>query len=182
MLCCTAQYKNSIHSQSKHLQSTILSATQPCVRPTKHTSTPDQTRRNTKETTIVIYRKIPTVSMTSQTRTGKINTTILIAINIQSYQRLRRLIHKYSNRHCAQACTMTSQYPVKIHVVASCSILHNKITVPASNGKLTCLVQNQNKLTPFYYRLEIKPEPTDGETILTNYFLFSTKHHQLSEK
>ena len=79
--------------------------------------------------------------MSSQTRTGKINTTILIAINIQLYQRLRRLIHKYSNRHCAQACTMTSQYPVKIHVVASCSILHHKITVPASNGKLTCLLQ-----------------------------------------
>ena len=78
--------------------------------------------------------------MSSQTRTGKINTTILIAINIQSYQRLRRLIHKYSNRHCAQACTMTSQYPVKIHVVASCSILHHKITVPASNGEFTCLV------------------------------------------
>ena len=31
--------------------------------------------------------------MSSQTRTGKINTTILILINIQSYQRLRRLIH-----------------------------------------------------------------------------------------
>ena len=55
-----------------------------------------------KETTIFIYRKIPTVSMTSQTRTGKINTTNLILINIQSYQRLRRLIHKYSSRHCAQ--------------------------------------------------------------------------------
>ena len=79
--------------------------------------------------------------MTSQTRTGKTKTTNLILINIQSYQRLRRLIHKYSSRHCAQACTMTSQYPVKIHVVASCSILHNKITVPASNGKLTCLLQ-----------------------------------------
>ena len=34
----------------------------------------------------------------------------------------------------------------------------------------------------FYYRLEIKTGLTDGETILTNYFLFSTKHHQLSEK
>ena len=79
-----------------------------------------------KETKISTYRKIPTVSMSSQTRTGKTNTTILIAINIQSYQRLRRLIHKYSNRHCAQACTMTSQYPVKIHVVASCSVLHHK--------------------------------------------------------
>ena len=55
-----------------------------------------------KETTIFIYRKIPTVSMTSQTRTGKINTTNLILINMQSYQRLRRLIHKYSSRHCAQ--------------------------------------------------------------------------------
>ena len=93
-----------------------------------------------KETTIFIYRKIPTVSMTSQTRTGKINTTNLILINIQSYQRLRRLIHKYSSRHCAQACTMTSQYPVKIHVVASFSIFHHKTTVPASNGKLSCLL------------------------------------------
>ena len=35
---------------------------------------------------------------------------------------------------------MTSQYPVKIHVVASCSILHHKTTVAASNGKLTCLL------------------------------------------
>ena len=55
-----------------------------------------------KETIIFIYRKIPTVSMTSQTRTGKINTTNLTLINIQSYQRLRRLTHKYSSRHCAQ--------------------------------------------------------------------------------
>ena len=95
-----------------------------------------------KETTIYffIYRKIPTVSMPSQTRTGKINTTNLILINVQLYQKLRRFIHKYSSRHCAQACTMTSQYPVKIHIVASFSIFHNKITVPASNGKLTCLV------------------------------------------
>ena len=83
-----------------------------------------------KETTIVIYRKIPTVSMPSQTRTGKINTTILIVINIQSYQRLRRLIHKYSSQHCAQACTMTSQYPVKIHVVASFSIFPTKSLCP----------------------------------------------------
>ena len=119
--------------------------------------------------------------MTSQTRTGKINTTNLILINIQLYQRLRRLIHKYSSRHRAQACRMTSQYPVKIYVVASCSILHNKITVPASNGKLSCLLLKLKQTHSIYYRLEIKPEPTDGETILTNYFLFSTKHHQLSE-
>ena len=33
-----------------------------------------------KETTIFIYRKIPTVSMISQTRTGKINTTNPILI------------------------------------------------------------------------------------------------------
>ena len=127
MLCCTAQYKTQ--------------QIQPCGRRANHTSTPDQTRHNTKRNdNFFIYRKIPTVSMTSQTRTGKINTTNLILINIQLYQRLRRLIHKYSSRHCAQACTMTSQYPVKIHVVASCSILHNKITVPASNGKLSCLL------------------------------------------
>ena len=35
---------------------------------------------------------------------------------------------------------MTSQYPVKIHVVVSCSIFHHKTTVPASNGKLTSLL------------------------------------------
>ena len=40
---------------------------------------------------------------------------------------------------------MTSQCPVKIHVVASCSILHNKITEPASNGILTCLLQKQKQ-------------------------------------
>ena len=34
----------------------------------------------------------------------------------------------------------------------------------------------------FYYRLEIKTGLTDGETILTNHFLFSTKHHQLTKK
>ena len=50
---------------------------------------PGQKLVTQKETTIFIYRKIPTVSMTSQTRTGKINTTSLILINIQSYQRLR---------------------------------------------------------------------------------------------
>ena len=83
-----------------------------------------------KETTIVIYRKIPTVSTTSQTRTGKINTTNLIAINVQLYQKLRRFIHKYSSRHGAQACTMTSQYPVKIHVVASFSIFPTKSLCP----------------------------------------------------
>ena len=36
---------------------------------------------------------------------------------------------------------MTSQCPVKIHVVARCSILHNKIIEPASNNKLTRLLQ-----------------------------------------
>ena len=77
--------------------------------------------------------------MSSQTRTGKINTTILILINIQSYQRLRGPIHTVTDLYTTS--TMTSQCPVKIHVVASCSILHHKITVPASNGKLTCLLQ-----------------------------------------
>ena len=66
---------------------------------------------------------------------------------------------------------MTSQYPVKIHVVVSISIFHHKTTVLASNGKLTCLLLKLKQATPFYYRLEIKPGPTGGETILTNYFL-----------
>ena len=36
---------------------------------------------------------------------------------------------------------LTSQCPVEFHVVASCGILHHKITVPTHNGKLTCLLQ-----------------------------------------
>ena len=140
MLCRTAQYKTPFTPCYQNFKSPPKSATQPCGRPANHTSTPDQTRHNTKRNDNFIYHKIPTVSMPSQTRTGKINTTNLILINIQLYQRSRRLIHNYSSRHCAQAYTMTSQYPVKIHVVASCSILHSKITVPASNGKLSCLL------------------------------------------
>ena len=61
-----------------------------------------QTRHNTERNDNLIYRKISTVSMSSQTRTGKINTTNLILIDMQSYQRLRRLIHKYSSQHRAQ--------------------------------------------------------------------------------
>ena len=52
--------------------------------------------------------------------------------------------------------TMTSQCPVKIHVVASCSILHHKITMPASNGKLTCLLQKLKQTYSIFLQVSDK--------------------------
>ena len=78
---------------------------------------------------------------------------------------------------------MTSQCPVKIHVVASCSILHHKNHCARTQWQINMFItKTKTNSLHFHYRLEIKPGLTDGETILTNYFLFSTKHHQLSKK
>ena len=52
--------------------------------------------------------------------------------------------------------TLTSQCPVKIHVVTNCGILHHKITVPAHNGKLTRLLQNLKQTYSIFLQVNDK--------------------------
>ena len=53
---------------------------------------------------------------------------------------------------------MTSQYPVKIHVVVSFSVLHHKTTVPTANGKLTCLLLKPKQTHPILLQVRDKTQ------------------------
>ena len=70
---------------------------------------------------------------------------------------------------------MTSQCPVKIHVVASCSILHNKITVPASIGKLSCLLLKLKQTHSILLQVRDKTRTNRRWNNFNQLFSFSTK-------